>query len=335
MSGLLVLVALALAPAPATPAPPSPAPGPAPAAAPSAGGDDLVLEALAHALTRGTRSELERAEVIYRWVAHNVSYDVAGLVARRPTAPTVSDVLERGVALCGGYSELYRRLARLAGLEARTLIGYAKAYGYEQGTDFRAPNHAWNAVRIDGEWHLLDVTWGAGRIDGGHTFVPAFDSYWFLTPAEEFAFTHLPLEPRWQLLPEPLSLDDFERQPAMSPSQFLAGFAPEYLRVLQRDRSFTGVPDVHFYGRRTIRIHNVPLERTLAAGERREFRLEVEGAAEVVVVNGGVWHRLWPEDGVFDADVLLREGPLTVNARYPERGEVYWPVMVYAVEGGR
>ena len=347
MSGLLVLLALAVAspatppaasapahPAPAAPmdahpAPPTPDPGPHLLMAE----DELMLEALAEALSRGTRSETERAEVLYRWIAHNVAYDVAGLVARRPTAPSVSDVLDQGVALCEGYAELFRRLAGLAGLEARTIIGYAKAYGYVQGTEFRAPNHAWNAVRIDGKWHLLDVTWGAGRIEGGLTFVREYDRYWFLTAPEEFAFSHLPLDPRWQLLEEPLSLDDFERQAPVSPSQFLAGFAPEYVHALQADRAFTGVPDVHFFRGRRIRIHNVPLERTLPAGGEVEFRLEADGAAEVVVVNDGVWHRLRAVDGVFEADVFLRRGPLTVNARYPEGGEVFWPVMVYAVEG--
>lgn len=330
MSGptsLIPLVLIALAGAPAASHPPAEAER---VTAP----DEELLPALAVALTRGMTSERDKAESIYRWIAHNVAYDVAGLVARRATAATVSEILVQGVALCDGYSELFRRLAELAGLEAYTIIGYAKAYGYVPGAEFRAPNHAWNAVKIDGEWHLLDVTWGAGRIDQLR-FIRGYDDFWFLTPAEEFAFSHLPAEERWQLLDEPLSLDEFEAQPAITPAQFVAGFAPLYLRALMADPTFRAIPDVFMYGRRRIRIHNVPLRKELRAGQSRDFRLEVDGATEVVVVNDGVWYRLQELDGVFSGEVLLRPGQLTVNARYPERGDVYWPVMVYAVAGGR
>lgn len=291
---------------------------------------DELLPALAVALTRGALSERDKAEAIYRWIAHNISYDVAGLVARRPTAATVAEVLDQGVALCEGYSELFRRLAILAGLEARTIIGYAKAYGYVSGAEFLGPNHAWNAVRIDGEWQLLDVTWGAGRIEGLR-FIRGYDPFWFLTPPEQFAFSHLPMDERWQLRQAPLSLQQFEQRLAVTPAQFSAGFEAPYLEVLMTNPGFEAIPEVFTYGRRHIRIHNVPLSKHLVAGGRREFRLEARGATEIVVVNDGVWYRLQERDGVFSGDVLLRPGALTVNARYPERGDSYWPVMVYSV----
>lgn len=338
MSGLpslipFLLLALSGAPAEAVSAlaPPASRSEAAGALDRSEAAEDELLSALAVALTRGATSEREKAESIFRWIAHNIGYDVAGLVARRPTAATVAEILDQGVALCEGYSELFRRLAELSGLQARTIIGYAKAYGYVPGSEFRGPNHAWNAVRIDDRWHLLDVTWGAGRIDALR-FIRGYDDFWFLTSPEEFAFSHLPMEEEWQLLEEPISLDEFEDRLAVTPAQFSAGFAPPYLLALMANPGFRAIPDVFQYGRRRIRIHNVPLTRDLPAGQRREFRIEADGAAEVVVVNAGVWHRLELRDGVFSGDVLIREGQLTVNARYPERGDAYWPVLVYAAD---
>ena len=54
------------------------------------------------------------------------------------------------------------------GVEA-VVRGHAKGFGYPAGQPLAAPpDHAWNAVRLGGAWHLLDATWGAGTIDA-HT----------------------------------------------------------------------------------------------------------------------------------------------------------------------
>jgi transglutaminase/protease-like cytokinesis protein 3 len=44
------------------------------------------------------------------------------------------------------------------------LDGFAKGFGYKIGEPLSTPNHAWNAVRIDGNWYLLDATWDAGVV---------------------------------------------------------------------------------------------------------------------------------------------------------------------------
>lgn len=290
------------------------------------------LSLLAKVLTRGARSDREKAEVLFRWVTRAIDYDVAGFTAQAATAPTLEEVLRVRVALCGGYASLFQRLGQLAGLEVRTVLGYAKGFDYRRGARFVAPNHAWNAVRLDGEWHLLDATWAAGRVER-QAFVEAYDPFWFLTSPDEFLFSHLPVDRRWQLVDEPLSLEEFEEQPYVAPAQFGAGFRPEYVRALMRDPGFEGVPDVYRYGGRGIRIHNVPLYRALPPGARWSFRLEAAGASRVAVLNEGEWHPLRGEDGVFSGSLRLRPGTLTVNAQYPDRGPEYWPVLVYRVEG--
>jgi uncharacterized protein (TIGR03000 family) len=46
--------------------------------------------------------------------------------------------------------------------------------------------HAWNAVKLDGEWHLVDATWGAGGIKDKQ-FVKKFKDYYFLAPINDNA----------------------------------------------------------------------------------------------------------------------------------------------------
>lgn len=57
-----------------------------------------------------------------------------------------------GTAVCNGYAQAFTAMAEAAGLEAVMVTGSDSA-GDTGG------NHAWNKVRIDGRWLLVDVTW--------------------------------------------------------------------------------------------------------------------------------------------------------------------------------
>ncbi len=59
------------------------------------------------------------------------------------------------------------------------------------------------------EWHLLDPTWGGGYVNEGGQYVRDFEDFYFLTPPEQFIYSHFPREPRWQLLAEPVSAETF------------------------------------------------------------------------------------------------------------------------------
>jgi hypothetical protein len=115
--------------------------------------------------------------------------------------------------VCGGYSDLFTALARAAGLEAESITGYGKGHAYEVGEPIAGPaNHAWNAVKIDGEWRLVDCTWGAGTVEDD-SYVKRFNPFYFLTPPLAFSWLHFPVDPRWQLRDPPLSLAEFEALP--------------------------------------------------------------------------------------------------------------------------
>lgn len=54
----------------------------------------------------------------------------------------------------------------LAGVQCMNLSGYCKGHGYRAGQTFAGDyDHAWNAVYLEGQWHLVDSTWGSGSID--------------------------------------------------------------------------------------------------------------------------------------------------------------------------
>lgn len=74
--------------------------------------------------------------------------------------------------------------------------------------------HAWNAVKISGYWYLVDVTWDSSSENYRYT------NDYFLIPPQALIASHFPDNPAWQLLPSPLSYNDFEKQPLLYPSFF-------------------------------------------------------------------------------------------------------------------
>ncbi len=169
------------------------------------------IESLASYLTEPARNDREKARAIYRWVAENIDYDVQGLFRGSYGDTSPEGVLKSGKSVCSGYSGLFESLANASGLEVMTISGYAKGYDYIPGMKFSGPtDHAWNAIKLNGTWYLLDSTWGAGSLVNGK-YVHRFDDHYFLTPPEEFVYDHLPEDPKWQLLDKPLSKEEFER----------------------------------------------------------------------------------------------------------------------------
>lgn len=184
----------------------------APAGAEATPGD------LARYLSMAGEGDEERSRAIYRWITSKIDYDVEAFAKGGPgvggRGRSPEEVLSERRGVCGEYSALFAMLCQLSGLEAEVIPGIGKGSGYTVGSDIPGSrNHAWNAVKIDGEWRLVDSTWGAGYLDPRAGFVEKFEEFYFLTPPEDLVWTHLPQDPRWQLLDPPISVEEFEGLP--------------------------------------------------------------------------------------------------------------------------
>ena len=112
---------------------------------------------------------------------------------------------------CGGYAELFQILCKATGLECKMVVGYSKPDEKSIGIYKRA-DHAWNAVKIQGDWKLVDVTWGSGYVEED-TFYSAFNEDYFLTDPDKFIFNHLPTHRQWKLITREVSRTDFHNFP--------------------------------------------------------------------------------------------------------------------------
>ncbi len=67
---------------------------------------------------------------------------------------TICGVFLNGKAVCEGYARALQFLLHRCGIECAEAVGYIKKEGKEKGGA-----HAWNIVKIDGEYYYVDTTW--------------------------------------------------------------------------------------------------------------------------------------------------------------------------------
>ena len=171
------------------------------------------IDALAEYLTRPATTDRDRARAIFRWITDRIAYNAEAFLAGTPVGDCSAEaVLRSRKTVCAGYANLFEQLARQAGLDAVKISGYAKGFGYVPGEKL-SPNHAWNAVKIEEQWRLVDSTWGAGMTDAAKGFVKQLNEQWFLTSPEQMILSHFPDDPARQFLPLPIDAETFRRWP--------------------------------------------------------------------------------------------------------------------------
>ena len=156
---------------------------------------------------------LWKARCIFRWITDNIAYDMAA--RHRDYDPDA--ILQKRVAVCAGYSALFTSLCQTAGVEVVAILGYFHNRREEIGKSITpdTDKHVWNAVRIGSRWLLIDVTAASGYYGNGQ-FFKEFQPDWFDCPPECMIRSHLPDDPRWQLLPQPVSQLVFQQFPIFS-----------------------------------------------------------------------------------------------------------------------
>ncbi|XP_056419077.1 kyphoscoliosis peptidase-like [Hyla sarda] len=129
----------------------------------------------------------------------------------RSTDP--EEILRSGKGVCAGYSSLFQDMCSRAGVTCKTVNGYGKGAGYQVGQKIpNSSNHAWNMVYLEGRWHLLDSTWGAGSTEiNRNKFKFKYNEYYFLTHPALFIGNHYPDEKEHQLLEPKVSRGQFEK----------------------------------------------------------------------------------------------------------------------------
>lgn len=179
------------------------------------------LPLLSNKLSSNLNTDVERFRAIYMWVCNNIENDYKlYLQFERKNKRFQNDsikfsiwqsnfkktvfktLLEDQKTICTGYAYLVKTLANLAGLDCELIHGYGKT----STTDVQkldAPNHSWNAIKLNNKWYLCDPTWASGK-QNAETFAFSFqyNNGYFLAEPKLFAVNHFPVDTKWLLLDE-------------------------------------------------------------------------------------------------------------------------------------
>ena len=103
-------------------------------------------------------SDYDKVRAIYDYVCEHVAYDYENLDDEQYWLKyTAYAALINKTAVCQGFATLMYRLLLASGVDNRIITGIS----YNDA-------HAWNIVKLDGEYYNLDSTWDAGRSSYGY-----------------------------------------------------------------------------------------------------------------------------------------------------------------------
>jgi hypothetical protein len=140
-------------------------------------------------------------------------------------------------------NEIYLFCRSVAGIQAKIIKGLHKipteSLNTSSGTH---ADHNWNVVNLAGKWHVIDCHCGANDI--------LLESFYFLPDPRQFVSSHFPLEvdQSWQLLEEPITLEEFNLAPVVSELATARGVRVGFpkTRILNVRHSFdVSVDDSH------------------------------------------------------------------------------------------
>ncbi len=157
-----------------------------------------------------TTSEKDKVVSIYQWLIQNIEYDrIAYRNGNKRINRSNQDILKRRKAICWGYATLFKAMCDEANIACEVISGYGKTT-IDAKPNLKSPNHAWNSVKIDSVWYLLDATWDSGVVGGVSDFEQKYGYTYFLTPTKYFLVNHLPADPVWQLLECPITPEEYK-----------------------------------------------------------------------------------------------------------------------------
>jgi len=186
---------------------------------------------LADQIAKDFTTDLDRVRAIYSWLAINVSYDLETLyngqtqinfsyvdqqdLQRKLEAintHTANQTLRTNKAICEGYAQAFKKVSEQLDIPCMLVGGFSKGDVSDIGIIPKEENHAWNAVKINNKWHLIDATWGAGYTNGNR-WIQRFNDFFFLTNPDAFALTHFPSESEWSFTDRRFTKNQFYKAP--------------------------------------------------------------------------------------------------------------------------
>jgi hypothetical protein len=167
--------------------------------------------------------DTERLRAAFYWISENIRYNYKAVTESRFQQPTINALLQSGQAICSGYANLMEYFCKKFKIECVTIDGTGRSLYTDIVLDPQklSIDHSWNAVKVNGQWKLIDATWGSGYTDyaTGNYHQWRNDKY-FLADPTTFIYKHFPKQASWQLLDTLVTASQFCNYPFVDEGYF-------------------------------------------------------------------------------------------------------------------
>lgn len=124
-------------------------------------------------------TDYEKAKAIHDFIINSCVYDTTleNPYELPDSSFRIEGVILKEIAVCQGYAETFELFMNLLDIENEFVIGTAGGVG-----------HAWNLVKLDGNWYHIDTTWDDPVAANGEQFLRY---NYFLVPDEIISEDHV------------------------------------------------------------------------------------------------------------------------------------------------
>ena len=169
-------------------------------------------------INKTATNDFEKVKLAHDITALLISYDAASFWSGNLPPQDYFTVLKTGKSVCEGYANVFLEFCNQLKIECKKVSGYARGVGFNLLTEQAniESNHAWNMVKIDGSWYLVDCTWDSGYMNGKIS-KQEYKTDWLFTKPEHFINSHFPDNARYQLISPELSTAELFSLPSLDP----------------------------------------------------------------------------------------------------------------------
>ena len=105
---------------------------------------EMNAQEIVAAIEKNARTDVEKIKAVNDYIVANTAY-----TEQTKSSPhSAYTVLAEHGGVCQGYALLAHTLLQKLGFETQYIVGYVGQEG-----------HAWNLIKLDGQWYHLDTTW--------------------------------------------------------------------------------------------------------------------------------------------------------------------------------
>jgi hypothetical protein len=228
-------------------------------------GDSKTLDEVIVTINTNFTKPLHKARAVFWWIATSIQYDwdayTSGQI--KTTWDYKKDALqtfEERKGVCDHYSSLFQYMSEQCGLETIKISGHSKIWPDGRVNTSRT-DHAWNAIKVNNDWKLMDVTWASDEDS-------TMEYFWFDTPPEKFVYSHLPEDTAYQFLKKKITLNEYAQMPIINKYLFLSK-APVTIPALGYFANTSGVFQLDMKGNSKKYRVEVLITKMTASNERR------------------------------------------------------------------